>query len=146
MLMFYSRKIFDLIDSFLVINRKIENVCLKHDVGTYSYEFITHFVRGVFDTDGHADTYRVRVKTISKVLMEQISNILFKLFIDHKLVKIHDSRPNCRDCYEITVRKKELEDFYQMIGFSNPRKAKVLRNAAAGIRTPITTDLQSLAG
>ncbi len=138
-LSFYSKKIFDLIDSFLNIKEKTKNICLKNNIEEYSKEFLACFVRGVFDTDGSIQKYRIRVKTISEKLMKQVSHILSKFNINHKLVKVVDFRLNCRDCYEITIKKSEFKKFLSQISFSNPRKLKVLKDAMAGIRTPITT-------
>ena len=61
----------------------------------------------------------------------QCSHVLQKIGIPHRFVKVPDNRPNCQDCYEITINKPEMAKFAQFIGFSNPRKRKTLQIAIA---------------
>jgi intein/homing endonuclease len=136
----YSKTIYELIEYHLEIREKTPNVCLKRGIDGYSEDFLRYFLRGLFDTDGCVQPKRIRLKTISKDLMTQSSMILHKFSISHNLACIKDVRPNCLDCYEITINKGLMRRFLLEIGLSNPRKLKILKSAAAGFRTPITTD------
>lgn len=131
----YSKEIFKMLNYFLILEGKTKNVCLKGNIDDYSDDFLKYFLRGLFDTDGGVNKYRIMLKTISKNLMEQASRILFKFLIPHKLIKITDPRPNCQDCYQITIRKSYIKRFSDEIGLSNPRKLRLLKNAPAENRT-----------
>ena len=135
----YSKKIYEFIDSHLIMKDKTKNVCLKRGLDYYSPEFMRYFVRGLFDTDGNVQNYRIRLKTISFALMEQVSRILTQFNVTHTFRTVVDPRPNCQIYYEITIRKAEMNNFLHIVGLSNPRKLQILIDAVAGIRTRVHT-------
>jgi len=77
-LVFYSKKIYQLIDEYLNIKGyKTLNISLKKSIFSLSDDFLTYFVRGVIDTDGHVNKHsQIILGLISKRLILQISNIL----------------------------------------------------------------------
>ena len=129
----YSKKIYVLIRDYLEVRGdKTLNVCLKKSNSELSDQFLKFFVRGLFDTDGSVDTYRITLKCISKNLIRQTSSILDKFGITNFVRLVRDKRANCRDCYEVKIKKDSMGKFLEIIGLSNPRKLKKLKMICDG--------------
>lgn len=129
-LVLYSKSLCELITKNLIISRdKTLNIALRENISGYSYEFLKWFVRGVFDTDGSVSRYRIILKMISKNLVDQISVILLGFGIENSTRLIKDKRENCRDCHELTIKKRQMIRFLNCIGLSNPRKLNRLKEA-----------------
>jgi len=76
-------------------------------------------LRGLFDTDGsfykltNQNSYQVHFKNLNKKLLNDVRRSLIKL-------GINPSKIICGKSIVIT-RKSEIEKFYKLIGFSNPK-------------------------
>lgn len=98
-------------------------------------EFVTDFLRGLFDTDGHLQLHcrnmnkvpypRLDICSKSKELMEQVTKELDKLGFKANL--IHSHQPHYKTgvmCHQYRVfmyGRKNLEKWIELIGFSNPK-------------------------
>lgn len=119
----HSKIIYEMIDEYLVLNpSKSLNVSLKKPIENLSNNFLSYFVRGVMDTDGSVDKNgRIVLGLIAKDLIDQISIILKKFEIEHK-VSVRKTKWN--DLHLISINKRDAINYKEKIGFSNKRKEK----------------------
>ncbi len=131
-LVFNSRVVVDWIRDYLFIEKnKTLTVRLKE--GYYSDEFIASFLRGLYDTDGHVSKAGdIHFGIISIRLILQMSDYLTYFGIEHSIFK-QKHRPNEHKILRIRIRRRSRLQFWEIIGFSHPRKARRLLNAAAEI-------------
>jgi len=122
----HSKRIYELISEFLIISpSKSLNVSLKKPIKELSEDFLSYFVRGVIDTDGSVDNYgRIVLGLITKDLIDQISMMLNKFQIEHK-VSVRKSK--WKDLHVISIRRMDASKYLEKIGFSNKRKGKKVR-------------------
>ena len=130
-LVFYSKRIFELIDENLTINgNKTLNVSVKKPLNSLSKSFISNFIKGLIDTDGCLNKNgQIVLALISKRIISQVSNRLTSWGIENK-VTIRKKRPNEHELYELKMLKTATQKYIKLIGFSNKRK---LKNAPAEI-------------
>ena len=122
-----SKRLYQTVDSFLVMKNKTYDVMLKGKINEYSDDFLSSFVRGLMDTDGYVSSRNViGLSIVSKRMICQVSQILSKLGIENVTRTKEDPRPNCHTLYEVFIKYHNLSIYYQKIGFSNPRKRRML--------------------
>ena len=126
-LAFYSKDIYKLIDEYLTISgNKTLNVSLKKPISSLTQGFLSHFVRGLIDTDGHVDKYgKIILALISKSAILQTSDILKQFGIENR-ISLRKLRPNEHQLYELRIARKDSLKYLEIIGFSNKRKEKKL--------------------
>ncbi len=126
-LTFYSKVIYKLIDEHLIIDgNKTLNVSLKKPISSLPQDFLSYFVRGLIDTDGHVDKYsKIILALISKDVISQTSDILKQFGIESK-ISLRKLRPNEHQLYELKIARKDSLKYLEIIGFSNKRKEKKL--------------------
>ena len=131
LLVFYSKKIFELINEYLYIEgNKTLNVHLKKPIESLSADFLLYFIRGIIDTDGHVNRdNQIILALISKKLIAQVSTILKEFGIKNKIT-LRKTRPNEKELYQIKILKNDSRKYRKIIGFSNKYKEK---NAPAEI-------------
>ena len=88
-------------------------------------EYITHFLRGLFDTDGYCGKEEVELSSSSKKLAEQVSVSLWNLGVINRLHS-RVKRYNGQLQHYITVSGGGLGPFLKQIGFSVPHKQRQL--------------------
>ena len=130
-LMFYSKTLYVYMKDHLELENKTYSIKLRKGIWRYSDVFLKSFVRGLMDTDGSVQRYRIFLKLASKELIEQIHDILNSLGIENRFQEISDPRLNCNTLYSITINKSQFRK-YSSIGFSNPRKREIFLNALGG--------------
>ena len=118
-LVFYSKDIYNFITQYLnIVPIKTYSVHLKN-LESLSHDFLTAFVRGIFDTDGHHKyDGRLVICLASKPMIDQIALILNKLDIQNKIYV----RNGPRQHYELNIPRREFSKYHKIIGFSNKRK------------------------
>ena len=121
-------------------------------------DLISSFVRGYADCDGNINflrrkgkyklfktkynTYpRIQIVSVSKQVIEDISYLLNKLDIKHRINKKKPKTKNEKEQAEIVIRGVErVESFIEKIGFNNPaQKTKYLVWKKFGMCPPRTT-------
>ena len=125
---FRSKLVFKLIEEYLILHpSKSLNVCLKKPISSFSDEFLSYFVRGLVDTDGSVDKHgRITLGLITKNLINQVSEILTKFEINHR-ISIRKRKPKWNDLYLISINQAPAKIYLKKIGFSNKRKDKRVR-------------------
>ncbi len=127
-LKFHSKRIYELIDDYLVLRpNKSLNVSLKKPIDSLSLDFLRYFVRGVVDTDGSVDNHgRITLGLISENLIRQISKILNQFDIPHRIA-VRKTKPEWHDLYVLSINKLPALLYLKEIGFSNKRKERKVR-------------------
>jgi len=95
-------------------------ICNLTNNQSYYQKFI---IRGLFDTDGSVDGYRVSFLSSFKQLTDDIKSYLDFNKIIFSQSKITD---NNRVRFKISILTEQLRDFGDKIGFSHPKKKKIL--------------------
>ncbi|MBI2109900.1 hypothetical protein HYT58_01860 [Candidatus Woesearchaeota archaeon] len=126
-LYFNSVDISNLIKNYLnLYPKKTYDIHLNKPLDGLPKEFLTYFVRGIVDTDGHVNKYgQIVLCLASKRMIEQISLILNKFDIKNK-ISIREKRPPEHLQYEVKMLRRDAQDYLKIIGFSNKRKEKRL--------------------
>lgn len=78
------------------------------------------FLRGLYDSEGHASEYTIILVTSSKKAIKSISNLLNQIGIKHTIYK-HKKYP------KITIKRENLQVFKRLVGFTIKRKMERLR-------------------
>jgi hypothetical protein len=87
-----------------------------------------NWLKGFFSAEAYVGKDCIRVQTVNKVGMVQISNLLNKLKIDHKTYSYLPKRENHSMVYIITILKKEARILYfERIGFYHQKKVAKLQ-------------------
>ncbi len=119
-----------LIDTYLewdTNQRKTYTIRLKKKIN--NLEFNIGFLRGCLDSDGYVNQFKIIFSSVSKILIQDIANILSNLEIKHSIYKYKEKRTNRKDIYHIYIKKSSQN---KLINIINPRNKK--RNAPAEIR------------
>jgi stage V sporulation protein R len=92
---------------------------------------VISFLRGLFDTDGCADTGgNVIYVTASSVLARQIQEILLKFGIVSKLSHSESQNPNHQNGYRLFISGTDADLFRKEVGFNLKRKQDRLEEAS----------------
>lgn len=113
-----SKDIRLLINNYLTWKgRKSHSICLKNDVKTHSKKFLKGFVRGLFDTDGFIDRSipRVIFGTVSKLLSNNVEEILSLLKIGYTKNTVIDKRANRKPLLLIEISRRNMNEFFNDI-------------------------------
>jgi hypothetical protein len=120
----FSRRVYEEIKNHLDWGEdKTFSIKLRNSIKDYSDEFLKGFVTGLFNTDGNVyiPKSKVSVSSISKCLIEQVSDILAFYGIRHYIYRIHGSG-NRKDIYHLTIKVSDVPLFDREIGITNPYK------------------------
>jgi intein/homing endonuclease len=113
-----SKDIYLIIRNYLIWNgRKSHSVHLKDGIKTYSNEFLKAFVRGLFDTDGFINRSKPRVVfgTVSKLLSNNVEEILSLMKISYIKNTIIDKRGNRKPLNLIEISRSHTDKFFELI-------------------------------
>lgn len=133
-LVYYSKAIGELVKLYLTWNpkfRKTYSVKLKNEV--HSRAFILGFLRGCLDSDGHLSSKKIQFSSVSYGLIQNISNFLNYLRINHKVSIYKEKRENRKDIYRITIPKSNHSLFTKLI---KPRNLKGTEMRRPGFEFP----------
>lgn len=121
----YSKGIYNMIKENLnLFPAKTYNICIKKPLNKMSKEFLTYFVRGIIDTDGHyKKDGRIVLCLVSKKMVDQVSIILKKFSIDNKIY-IRNKKKNEKTQYELIIPRRYAKEYINKVGFSNKRKMR----------------------
>lgn len=117
---------------------KTFSIRLRKPIKDYSENFLKGFARGLMDTDGFLNSSNVACACISKRLMNNLSSIFirFGFIITQKTVVRGGNR---RPIHYVRVRRESLENYGEMIGFSNIYKNKALKRILEANRKGLKT-------
>ena len=98
-------------------------------------EYITSFLRGLFDTDGYCGKEEVELSSASKKLAGQTSMLLWNLGIINRM---HNriKRYNGQEQYYLSITGTGLDAFSREIGFTVPHKKNQLEILLSKHRNP----------
>ncbi|MFW9880704.1 MAG: LAGLIDADG family homing endonuclease [Candidatus Thorarchaeota archaeon] len=132
-LTFYSVDIYYLIKKYVnLYPHKTYNIYIKNPE-KLSNKFLSYFIRGLFDTDGHhKKDGRLVLCLASKKMIYQMSEILKTRFKILSSVYKRNVKSPWKDQYELYIPKREVAKYRKEIGFSNKRKERN-KYASAGI-------------
>lgn len=102
------------------------SIRLKQDLKNHNPDFIIGFARGLMDTDGFVEVSNVSCGSTSERLIINLSEIFDKFGIKYK-ISIKKREPLRKNLFLIRVYRDSLENYKDIIGFSNPYKSKKLR-------------------
>jgi hypothetical protein len=130
---FYSKDILKLIKKYLnIFPKKSHNVFIKKDIDNLPNNFLSSFIRGLFDTDGHhKNDGRLMICLASKKMVFQAAQILKERFRINNTIYKRKTPKNHKTQYEMYIPKREYNNYKKLIGFSNKRKETM--NARAGV-------------
>jgi len=83
--------------------------------------FLIGFLRGYLDCDGYVGRYAAQFVGVSKIMMEQINDILSKMGFAAKIRKYINKNPRYAPCYYVGLNKNET---IRLLPFLNPRNKK----------------------
>ncbi|MBU3896930.1 MAG: hypothetical protein KJ697_03285 [Nanoarchaeota archaeon] len=120
-----SKEIYELIKNYLFWDGKKHNsvrlLVIEHDK-----EFLTGFLRGCLDTDGHVhkNYKRICFSTTSLFLANQLSSILTNLGFENKILIARDKRLNRKLLYNVRLLGEEAIRLIKTIKPGNPSKRR----------------------
>ena len=131
----YSKDFYNFLKKYLIWDgKKRYTVGLKEDISNYNNDFLRGFIRGLMDTDGFVEVCNVAFGVVSKKLALNFRDILNKFGIVDCNFKIKSRKGNRADLYLCRTHRRDLEKYYELFGFSNPRKLnsllKIINEAA----------------
>jgi hypothetical protein len=116
----YGKKVVDFFEeNGFRAGDKIRNQVTIPDWINVNDNFLASCLRGLYDTDGsfyrltNQDSHQIHFKNLNKTLLNDVRKSLIKL-------GINPSKIICDKSIVIT-KKSEIEKFYKVIGFSNPK-------------------------
>ncbi|NCO11018.1 hypothetical protein CO038_04220 [Candidatus Pacearchaeota archaeon CG_4_9_14_0_2_um_filter_39_13] len=131
-----SKEYIDFIKTYLTWDKdKTFSIRLKKNISEYSDNFLRGFARGLMDTDGFLNPGNAVCACISKELINNLSEIFTSFDLNIKR-RVLIRKGNSRPLYFVRVRRKSLERYGDVIGFSNKAKAQSLDNIINGDRKP----------
>ena len=113
-----SKDIYLFIKNYLIWNgKKYYSVHLKDKASKYSKKFLKGFVRGLFDTDGsmNRNLPRAVFGTVSKLLSNNVEEILSLLNINYTKNTVIDKRVNRKPLILIEIRRSNINKFFNTI-------------------------------
>ncbi len=131
LLCYYSKNIHSLLYKYLVWDigsKKTYSVALRGR--DYTGSFLTGFLRGSVDSDGHISDKKISFATVSPGLKESITYALEKLHIKHSVHLYKEKRLNRKDIYHIFVSREDHQKFLQCI---KPRNKKGVRRPGRSV-------------
>jgi hypothetical protein len=122
-----SKELIIFIKKFLIWEgKKTYSVRLTKRLNSYSIEFLKGFARGLMDTDGYVEISNASFACASEKLIKDLTLILDSLGIKYKLSK--KVREGRHDLFLVRIYRESLQNYLDLIGFSNKYKLKALEN------------------
>ncbi|MDP1729049.1 MAG: LAGLIDADG family homing endonuclease [archaeon] len=121
-----SKSFIELIKKHLIWKKnKTLTIGLKHHLKNYSRDFLVGFARGLMDTDGYVEISNASCACISKRLIHNLISIFDFFKIKYKLTE--KVRKNRKKLFLVRVYRESLNNYFEIMGFSNPYKLKALK-------------------
>lgn len=121
-----SKEYIEFIKTYLTWEKdKTYTIRLKEGISRYSDNFLRGFARGLMDTDGFLNQGNAVCACISEQLIDNLADIFLK-FNFSITRRILARKGNSRPLYFVRVRRKSLESYEKIIGFSNSHKIETL--------------------
>ncbi|MEK6928210.1 MAG: LAGLIDADG family homing endonuclease [Nanoarchaeota archaeon] len=121
-----SKEYISFIKKYLIWEKdKTFTIRLDKDISQYPDDFLKGFARGLMDTDGFMSSGNSACACISQELINNLDNI-FKKFGLETTRTVLARGGNTRPLYYVRVRRRSLEDYSKVIGFSNTHKMESL--------------------
>jgi len=88
-----------------------------------------HWLMAFFSAEGYVNKDSIKIQTINKKGMSQVSDLLNGFSINHKCYNYNPKNSNYSEVYIIRIDKKEdRKKFLDKIGFMHSNKMKMLKN------------------
>jgi len=89
-----------------------------------------NWLRGFFSAEAYVNKSCIKIQTVNKKGMKEISNTLNKLGINHRNYEYNSKKKTESKVFIIHIRAKESRlKFYKTIGFWHEKKSKTLKEA-----------------
>ncbi|GAV11297.1 putative helicase, ATP-dependent [Paenibacillus sp. NAIST15-1] len=103
-------------------------------------DFVSSFIRGLFDTDGGLSNTYIEYCTASKKLSKQVQSVLLNFGIVSTRSRKFNKEYKTYS-YRITITGKDMDLFYKYIGFSCKRKQDKLVDLCRDIKRNTNKDI-----
>lgn len=88
------------------------------------------WIKGFYSAEAYVGKNVIKVQTVNKKGMKQLSEILKELLIDHKKYVYNSSNANEKEVHIICIlRRKARRKYYEEIGFWHSKKTNALKKA-----------------
>jgi len=93
-------------------------------------EYKKYWLKAFFSAEGYVNNNTIKVQTVNKEGMTQLSNLLNELLINHNLYSYKPKIENYSEVYIIMINQKEARrKFCKDIGFWHSKKMQILKKS-----------------
>jgi len=125
-----SKLLFYFYKGFLKISDGTKNNLSIHDHIKKNKDFLAHFIKGLFDTDGCVTLQKngkykyilIKISTKHKELAKDVSTGLNLLGIRSFVTTTNHKTSSL--CHDVVIRNNNTRSFFRVIGSNNPRNIK----------------------
>ncbi len=117
-----------ILSKILVIGKSKDKRIPDFILTSKDYTIIRNFLQAVFDDEGYLypEKRMICISLVNEQLLSEIIYLLTKIGIDTNPMHIHRSRNRSKMFYFSITGKKNIINFYKLIGFIHPAKKKKL--------------------
>ena len=89
-----------------------------------------NWIKAFFSAEGYVDDQAIKIQTVNKEGMEELSNLLNEFLIKHGFYVYQPKKKNYSKVYIIRISSKESrKKYYENIGFFHKLKSQTLKNS-----------------